>query len=98
MSAPPLLANNLYAGPGNLSSIDNVRAVTNLLLPSSPFQDAANWDFRPAKGSRASGAASRISAEKGKAIEPIYEYVHPASARVRPPESYRDMGALAAAK
>jgi chitodextrinase len=93
-AAPVVDANNIFWGAGTPNNDGPVRATNNIKGTPPLFVDIDHWDLRPKRGSAAEGTGARVAPVNGRTLDAVYEYVFPVSARVRPPESARDAGAL----
>lgn len=84
-----VLRNNLFVGPGELTSLAGVRARANLRVGPRSFVDPAHDDFRLRAGSPAVDRGARVPPR----WRPRWEYVHPAGQVRRPVVGRTDLGA-----
>jgi hypothetical protein len=94
-----ILLNNLFIGQGIVETAldpDSLFRTGTLVFETSAaagLRDAAHYDYRLTASSPAINAGVAISGPDSAAIYPGFEYVHPASGRVRPLTGALDAGA-----
>jgi hypothetical protein len=87
--------NNVFSGPGEIwSGPAQVDAKSNLVVPTSDFVAASEFDYRLRHGSGAIGRGIDPGRANGFDLRPAFEYVHRASGRRRSAREPLDLGAL----
>lgn len=93
---PPVIANNIFAGPGTLTNRSDAQLLTNLAV-SDPaqamFVDFNNFNYHLTNTSPAINAGTQPGMGNGYPLEPLYQYVHSASGETRVQEGIIDIGA-----
>ena len=87
------LVNNVFAGPGEISS-GPAELRNNLLAGKAGFVDPAGFDYRLRDGAPAIGAGIEPGLAGGVDLRPYAEYAHPLQQRVRRDSGSLDLGAL----
>jgi len=92
VSTPPTILNNIFDGPGPITTHTFPRSAGNIQNPSVQYEDADRFDFRPAPFSPAVDAA----VETRTPWKALFEYVHPACGAPRTVTGKMDVGAFEA--
>lgn len=93
LHTPPVILNNIFDGPGRITTHTFAKVDGNLQSPKLKYVAATQFDYRPAPDSPAVDAAVPIPRE----LEPRFEYSHPACGVVRLTKGKADVGAFEAA-
>jgi hypothetical protein len=90
VTTPPVIRNNIFAGPGATTSFTNAALAGNVEKKEPGFQDPGHFDFRLTAGSAGIGAGVSLPAN----LRPERQYVHPACSAVRRESGKPDAGAF----
>jgi len=91
-TTPVLLQNNIFFGPGGITSQADATLMTNF-TGDPDFVDLSTFDYHLMAGSPAIDTGSQPGVVKGFQLTPQDEYVHPACGQRRYPVGIIDIGA-----
>ena len=91
-TTPVLLQNDIFYGPGTITSQAEATFITNF-TGDPDFVDLNTYDYHLRAGSPAIDAGSQPGVANGFRLAPQYEYVHPACGQLRHPIGIIDIGA-----
>lgn len=86
---PAVIRNNIFYGPGVITTQANAILEGNVITRDPHFADAANYDYHLRPSSPAIDAGVDPGDAAGYSLAPSYEYVHPACG-----EGRRSVGAI----
>ncbi len=92
-ATPVVATNNIFYGPGTLSSQSNTIFSHNYSGNDPQFVNAASFNYRLKSGSPAIDAGIAPGSGAGQPLAPTEEYVHPTGSTSRPVVSIIDIGA-----
>jgi hypothetical protein len=92
---PAVIQNNIFSGPGQISTQSSSLLINNLSGVDPMLADAANYDYHLLGGSPAIQAGADPGVGAGQPLNPDYEYVHPTGSEVRTTVGIIDIGAYA---
>lgn len=92
VATPALIQNNIFAGPGTLTTQGNARLISN--FTGDPlFVNRAGFDYHLQQGSPCIDQGTAPGSASGYDLTPKYEYVHRTSSAPRPVVGSLDVGA-----
>ena len=91
-AAPAVIKNNIFAGPGSITS-QSTAIKANNFVGNPGFVNAAGYDYHLVAGSPAIGAGADPGADGTFSLSPAFQYVHPACAEGRVTTGAIDIGA-----
>lgn len=95
--APPVVVrNNIFVGPGQLTTQSYAVFENNLIGADPGFLDAESYDYRLGSDSPALDTGEEPGEGDGEALAPWAQYVHPACGESRAARGAIDLGALEA--
>jgi len=89
---PPVIQNNIFAGPGTLTNRSDAVLTTNF-VGDPLLVDLNNFDYHLTAASPAINAGTQPGTANDVPLEPLYQYVQPACGEHRVPEGIIDIGA-----
>ena len=94
-ATPALLMNNIFLGPGTVSSQANSVLTTNFTSSDGDpkLKDEAGYDYRLLPGSPCVDQGSDPGTVDGHPLTPTQQYVHPLQGEARPVSGALDIGA-----
>lgn len=92
---PAVIQNNIFSGPGQISTQLSSLLINNLSGVDPMLVDPANYDYHLLSGSPAIQAGADPGIGANQSLNPDYEYVHPTSSEVRTTVGIIDIGAYA---
>lgn len=93
---PPVITNNIFAGPGTLTNRADAELITNLRVTNAAdaqLVDLNNVDYRLTDASPAINAGSQPREANDFSLKPFYQYVQPACGERRVSNGIIDIGA-----
>ena len=93
IATPAFIANNIFFGPGTLTTQASAMQVANFAQGDPRLVDRAAYDYRLAPGSPCINAGTDPGTGAGFVLLPSRQYVHPAGAVDRTIEGDVDIGA-----
>ena len=98
VTVPAVMRNNILAGTGTDITQTSAIKVSNYRSVAPGFVDRARFDLRPTANALVINAGTEPGVlPNGMSLRPTAQYVHPASAQVRPLDRALDIGAFEAA-
>lgn len=91
-AAPVVIKNNIFFGPGTITSQSTATKANNF-VGNAGFVNAAGYDYHLVAGSPAIGAGADPGADGTFSLSPVFQYVHPACAEGRVTNGVIDVGA-----